>query len=176
MKPNEDGHRILAEARANVERLRDSERRFEAEREELEALRSKSTASNEAVERPPHIESRNERHRREIDEQEEQFERERRQMRREERREKQADWSQWENWVDAKIANAIAEERRMAMPIMAEEVKAAINLIYDELMEDVKAVRKEIMELRSTMDQLRSMVRAESAKVIDLPNPLRRAN
>jgi hypothetical protein len=178
MKLDEEGHRILAEARANVERLRDCERRFAAQRKEIVEAR-KSSPIEEPI-RYERVESLNERHRREIDEQEKQFECERVARKREERRSKQADWSQWENWADAKIADALAHERRLVLPVINEEVKKAIEQIYDDVAAEVKALRLEIAALQSTLEQsveqLHGMVRADKAKVIDLPNPLRRAN
>jgi hypothetical protein len=66
---NRDRDRILAEARANVERLKDSEQRFAAEREAdqlSQMAQLKSGASNEAPERHVRVESPNERHRREL--------------------------------------------------------------------------------------------------------------
>ena len=44
------------------------------------------------------------------------------------------------------------------------------------LAEEVKSLRIEITALQAVIDELRAVIRAESAKVIDLPNPMRRAN
>jgi hypothetical protein len=37
-------------------------------------------------------------------------------------------------------------------------------------------LRIEITALQAVIDELRAVIRAESTKVIDLPNPMRRAN
>ena len=177
MKLNEhDAQRNQAEARANVERLKDSEQRFRAEREALASL----TPPVSQLTGEPRVESRNERHRRELDEQEREFEYARRELKREEGRHARADWSAWDRWADAKIANAIARERRIVVATIGEDSRKAIEMIYEDIAEEVKALRVEITTLQATLDQsfeqLRSMVRADKAKVIDLPNPLRRAN
>ena len=178
MTITEEGHRILREARATLAGLKDSKQRFAAEREEIEALRS--TRANAPVERQPHIETRNERHRREITEQEEQFERSRRQRRREERREKVADWSAWNDWCDHRIAEAIAEERRKVCAAIGNEVRAAIDEIYRDIGEHVKELRVEILNLQATLHEqvkeLRCMVKP-AATVIDMQHQQqRRAN
>jgi hypothetical protein len=171
----QDARRILEEAKANVERLRDSERQFAAEREAL------STVPNGTVESQSHmrVETVNERHRREIEEQDKQFELNRIARKYEASRSKQADWTQWEHWADARIANAIANERQVVCDALSEEVAKAIIEIYDDVGEEVKALRVEIVALKSSLDEsikeLRSLIHSDTAKVIDLPNQ-RRAN
>jgi hypothetical protein len=44
------------------------------------------------------------------------------------------------------------------------------------LADEVKALRLEATALAETVDELRAILRAENAKVVNLPNPLRRAN
>jgi len=166
MTITEEGHRILAEARATLAGLKDSKQRFAAEREEIEALRSTGRSASGPVER-------------EIEEQEEQFERSRRQRKREEQRHKQADWSDWDRWCDARIAAAIAEERRVVCTTMGEEVRKAIAQIYEDIGEEVKALRVEILNLQATLHEqvkeLRCMVKP-AATVIDMQQQQRRAN
>jgi hypothetical protein len=168
-----DAQRILAEARSNVERLKDSEQRFAAEREALEEARQLP----QAEELFRSIESRNDRHRRELEEQEQRFERERRQQRREERHHQQADWSHWDRWADARIAIAIAHERKILCTTMAAEVRKAIDQIYDDIGDEVRQLRLEITELKATLEasfeQLRSVVKSDNAKVVEMPSQRR---
>jgi hypothetical protein len=62
---------------------------------------------------------------------------------------------------------------------MGDEVRKAIELIYEDIAEEVKQLRLEIATLRSTLDQsfeeLCGMAKSENAKAIDMPNQ-RRAN
>ena len=53
---------------------------------------------------------------------------------------------------------------------------AVAEVIDDALAEEVKSLRLEITQLQETLEELRKLMKAEGAKVIDLPNPLRRAN
>ena len=47
---------------------------------------------------------------------------------------------------------------------------------HDHLADEVKALGIEVTQLQETIEQLRSIIKSEKAKVIDLPNPMRRAN
>jgi hypothetical protein len=49
-------------------------------------------------------------------------------------------------------------------------------MMHAHLAEEVKSLRIEVTALEETIEQLRSIIKSEKAKVIDLPNPLRRAN
>ena len=61
--------------------------------------------------------------------------------------------------------------------MLAETIGEAVaEMIDDALADEVKALRLEITTLQETMNELKAVVRAENAKVIDLPNPIRRAN
>jgi hypothetical protein len=179
MKLDEEGHRILAEARANVERLKGSEQRFAADREAILKASEETGPLRDRVSQTS-VESRNQRHCRELDEQEKQFENERVMQKRAERHRKKADWTQWERWADAKIAAAIAAERRVVCATLGDEVRKAIVQIYDDIADEVKGLQREIVVLKSTLDrsfeELRSVAKTDNAKVIDMPNPLRRAN
>jgi hypothetical protein len=152
-----DARRIIEEARANV-----SERGFERVED--------APPEPETYVR---VESRNERHRRELTEQDERDKQERRERKRAEARHKQADWSQWERWADAKIASAIANERRQVVSAMGDEVRKAIAQIYKDIAQEVKALRIELLNLQASLDQnvsdLRGLVKSDGAKVIDMP-------
>jgi hypothetical protein len=171
---HEDGHRILNEAKATVDRLRDSEQRFAAEREAL------STVPNGTVESQSHVrfETLNERHRREIEEQDKRFELERIARKYEDGRRQQADWSQWERWADAKIAAALAEERRQVCTAIGEEMFKAIEQVHEDMAYEVKMMRVEIVALKSILDQAFEEMRSMAGKgeVIDMPNQLRKAS
>jgi hypothetical protein len=43
--------------------------------------------------------------------------------------------------------------------------------VHDHLADEVKALRIEVTQLQETIAELRSVIRSERAKVIDLPNP-----
>jgi hypothetical protein len=62
---------------------------------------------------------------------------------------------------------------------MDEEVEKAITMIYEDIADEVKALRLEITKLKATLEQsveqLRGLVKSDNAKVIDLPQQ-RRAN
>jgi hypothetical protein len=162
-----DAHRILAEARENVSRLRENQFPPERKIERADQFNEPPAA------RGPSVETRSERFRREIQEQEQQFELERHERKRAERRHKQADWSAWERWADAKIATAIAEERRVVCETMGSEVRSAIETIYSDIGEEVQKLRQEIVCLQATLDasvsELRGLMKADGAKVIDMP-------
>jgi hypothetical protein len=117
-----------------------------------------------------------ERHRRELGEQEHQFEREQRRA-----RHVPTDWSAWEIWANQKITLALAQERKAVCTALGDEVRKAIEMIYEDVADHVKELRREIATLRSTLEasheQLRAIVHSsDRAKVVDLPNPLRRAS
>ena len=87
----------------------------------------------------------------------------------------EADWSGWNTWADSKIADTLAAERKIVLEAIAEEMNNLVNEVHDHLADEVKGLRVEVTALEETVEQLRSIINAEKAKVIDLPN-LRRAN
>jgi hypothetical protein len=112
---------------------------------------------------PPPVERRVTREIRKINEFHAGLERERRQSEREEKREQQhqqrARADDWNGWCDGRIANALADERRSVLPVVAEHVA------------ELKA---EIAELKTQIEEMRKAVNSEQARVIDLPNMLQR--
>jgi hypothetical protein len=131
-----DARRILQEAQANVERLKDSERRFAAERKasSIESDDSKEPSeSHDSV----RVETINQRHRREIAGQEQQNELERIAHKYEQSRQTRTNWSQWDAWCDARIAAALEIERRQVCTAIGEEVQQVIELVYSDVAEDL---------------------------------------
>jgi predicted nucleic acid-binding Zn-ribbon protein len=51
----------------------------------------------------------------------------------------------------------------------------ALDDAYNDLAEEARSLRIEVTALQETVEQLRSIIKSEKAKVIDLPNLLRRA-
>jgi hypothetical protein len=51
-----------------------------------------------------------------------------------------------------------------------------VDEMHAHLADEVKALRIEVTQLKETIAELRSVIKSEKAKVIDLPNPMRRAN
>ena len=173
MAINERGHRIIAEAKANLSRLKGSEQRFAAEREESEQARGEFT--NNSPQREQHVETRAERHRRELAEQQEEFARDRRERERQQQRSKQADWSDWERWADAKIEAALAAERHQVCTAIGKEMRAAVRMIYEDIADEVKGLRTEITNLKVALERQQA-ARSENTKVVDLMSQTRRAN
>jgi hypothetical protein len=86
------------------------------------------------------------------------------------------DWSGWEAWADAKINNAIQEERTFLIETIGQ---ALGEMLEKEREEHRKALRLEVAEMRLELVKLRTVLaeyRAFSAdggrSVLDLPNPL----
>jgi uncharacterized protein YlxW (UPF0749 family) len=84
-------------------------------------------------------------------------------------------WDAWNEWADAKIANALAVERKAIVELLASEMSKALDDAYNDLAEEARSLRIEVTALQDTVEQLRSIIKSEKAKVIDLPNLLRRA-
>jgi hypothetical protein len=96
-------------------------------------------------------------------------------------------WAAWNHWADTKIAQALAIERQAIKAellvaveglsegiadLLAKERKAMKN----NLAEEIKALRVEIMALKETMAELKKIANSDGAKIIDLPNPRQKAN
>jgi hypothetical protein len=155
-----DRRRIVAEAKANLERLEDCEPRFAAERVakteapdllpgERDTMEHWTDMQPEPDPSPPRrkLDTRGERN-----------------------------WDGWNNWADRKIATALAKEREAVLTAVAEEISNEREAMQGQLAEEVKSLRIEITALQAVIDELRAVILAESAKVIDLPNLMRRAN
>ncbi|WP_027528045.1 hypothetical protein [Bradyrhizobium sp. Ec3.3] len=85
-------------------------------------------------------------------------------------------WAGWNTWAESKIANALAKERAVVLEAIAEEINNAVTEAHDHLAGEVKSLRIECTQLQETITELRSIIKSEKAKVIDLPNLLRKAN
>jgi hypothetical protein len=96
-------------------------------------------------------------------------------------------WADWNRWADNKIANALASHRQSIRAEMQASFEglseAVVDLITQErkamrnnLADQIKELRLEVTALEGTLEELRRCLRSQDAKVIDLPNPMRRAN
>jgi hypothetical protein len=154
----DDRRRIVAEAKANLERLEDCERRFAAERvaktEASVLLPGEQDTMEPDMQPEPDPSPRH----RKLDTHSE------------------PNWDGWNNWADQKIARALAVEREAVLTAVAEEISDEREAMEGQLAEEVRSLRIEITALQAVIDELRAVILAESAKVIDLPNLMRRAN
>jgi hypothetical protein len=93
------------------------------------------------------------------------------------------DWSGWETWVQARIADALVEERRTLIETLVAIVGDALGQSLSrerkhhrrDLEAEVRQLRIELCNLESTLAELRTVLAADKAKVIELPN-FRRVN
>jgi hypothetical protein len=85
-------------------------------------------------------------------------------------------WDGWEKWLAARLRR----ERRLMTQSVGEALGQMLAKEREdykrELSDEVRQLRIELSNLESTISELRSLVKAERAKVIDLPPLLRRAN
>jgi hypothetical protein len=85
-------------------------------------------------------------------------------------------WDGWEKWLAARLRR----ERRLITQSVGEALGQMLAKEREdykrELSDEVRQLRIELSNLESTISELRSLVKAERAKVIDLPPLLRRAN
>jgi hypothetical protein len=80
--------------------------------------------------------------------------------------------------IDVRIAQAIANEREVLLAIMAQSIGTTLRRSLTkerreqkaELEDEVRSLRIELCNLESTVAELRSVINAEKAKIIDLPN------
>ncbi|MCP1887111.1 hypothetical protein J2R71_010343, partial [Bradyrhizobium japonicum] len=56
-------------------------------------------------------------------------------------------WDAWNEWADAKIANALAVERKIVLEVIAEEINSAVNEAHDHLADELKSLRIEHTQL-----------------------------
>jgi hypothetical protein len=156
----DDRRRIVAEAKANLERLEDCERRFAAERVAKTEASVLLPGEQDTMEHWTNMQPEPDpspRHRK-LDTHSE------------------PNWDGWNNWADQKIARALAVEREAVLTAVAQEISDEREAMGGQLAEEVRSLRIEITALQAVIDELRAVIRAESTKVIDLPNPMRRAN
>ena len=76
--------------------------------------------------------------------------------------------------IDGRIAAALGEHRRFQRDVLAMLVAEIRAETATELAAEVRRLTVEIGDLRSALDELRALLRAEHAKTIDMPSPLGR--
>jgi hypothetical protein len=145
----------MEEARATLERTADLEQRFEVQRERRAAARGVMPEELDdpapAPEPPPRPQRR----------------------RTVEAVEAVDPWAGWNSWADCKIEVALAQEREAIGDAVGQLIEEEHKVMIDKLEDEIKGLRLEVTTLTETMDELRRLMKADGAKIIDMP---RKAN
>src|SRR5262245_17351091 len=86
---------------------------------------------------------------------------------------REPDGSAWNDWCDERIKAALTQERRFLLDVTAsalgEHVAKASKAMKRELADEMRLVRTELAEAKSTISELRSFLAADRSTPLDLP-------